>query len=318
MSAAPSTSHDPIKRLQANIEQVIKGKPEVIRLALTTLLARGHLLIEDVPGVGKTTLAHSLARSLDCAFRRIQFTSDLLPSDILGVTIYNQQTQAFEFKPGPIFANIILADEINRTTPKTQSSLLEAMNDVQVTVDSRTYMLPQPFMVMATQNPLEYQGTYPLPESQLDRFMMRVRIGYPEPADEKIILTTQRLFQPSGDLKPVLTGAEVSELQNTVDRVRMDESLVDYLLALAQATRNSDLLGLGVSPRGAMALHKAAQAYAMVDGRNYCVPDDIKRLAPMVFAHRVIVNARMEAFGRRGEDAERILQELVNQVPVPL
>lgn len=312
------TAYEKIRHLQVNIEQVIKGKPEVIRLTLTTLLARGHLLIEDIPGVGKTTLAHSLARSLDSSFRRIQFTSDLLPSDILGVTIYNQQTQAFEFKPGPIFANIILADEINRTTPKTQSSLLEAMNDVQISMDSHTYPLPRPFMVMATQNPLEYHGTYPLPESQLDRFMMRIRIGYPDPADEKVILTTQRLFQPAGDLKPVLMGTEVLEFQNAVDRVRMEQSLVDYLLSLVQATRTSHLLTLGVSPRGAMALYKAAQAYAFVDGRTYCLPDDIKRLAPMVFAHRVIINTQVETFNRRGEDAELILQELVNQVPVPL
>lgn len=306
-----------IRALQENIEQVIKGKPEMVRLAITTLLARGHLLIEDVPGVGKTTLAHSLARSLDCGFRRIQFTSDLLPSDILGVTIYSQQSQSFEFKPGPIFSHIILADEINRTTPKTQSSLLEAMNDIQVSVDSHTYPLPKPFMVIATQNPLEYHGTYPLPESQLDRFMMRIRIGYPDPSDEKVILTTQRLFQPAGDLKPVLTASEVLELQAAVDQIRMDEDLVNYLLALTGATRNSDLLGLGVSPRGAMALHKAAQAYAMVNGRAYCIPDDIKRLAPLVFAHRVIVNTRLETYGRRGEDAQRILEDLVNQVPVP-
>jgi len=313
-----SNAEKKIRALQENIERVIKGKPEAVRLTIATLLARGHLLIEDVPGIGKTTLAHSLARSLDCSFRRIQFTSDLLPSDILGVTIYNQQTQAFEFKPGPIFAHIILADEINRTTPKTQSSLLEAMNDIQVSVDSHTYPLPKPFMVIATQNPLEYHGTYPLPESQLDRFMMRIRIGYPDRSDEKIILTTQRLFQPAGDLKPVLTAGDVLELQNAVDQVRMDEGLVDYLLALTAVTRNSDLLGLGVSPRGAMALHKAAQAYAFVNGRAYCIPDDIKRLAPLVFAHRVIVNTRLETYGRRGEDAERILQELVNQVPVPL
>ncbi|HUK56794.1 MAG TPA: MoxR family ATPase [Nitrospiria bacterium] len=307
-----------IRALQDNIEQVIKGKPEVVRLTITALLARGHLLIEDVPGIGKTTLAHSLARSLDCSFRRIQFTSDLLPSDILGVTIYNQQTQTFEFKLGPIFANIILADEINRTTPKTQSSLLEAMNDAQVSVDSHTYPLPSPFMVMATQNPLEHHGTYPLPESQLDRFLMRIGIGYPDPENEKVILTTQRLFQPAGDLKPVLSTHEVLELQNAVDRVRVDENLVDYLLSLTLATRSNERFALGVSPRGAMALHKTAQAYALVDGRNYCVPDDIKRLAPLVFAHRVILNTQFETDGRRSEDAERIVQELVNQVAVPL
>jgi len=313
-----SAADQKIRTLQENIEQVIRGKPEAVRLTITTLLARGHLLIEDVPGIGKTTLAHSLARSLDCGFRRIQFTSDLLPSDILGVTIYNQPSQAFEFKAGPIFANIILADEINRTTPKTQSSLLEAMNDGQVSVDSHTYPLPKPFMVIATQNPLEYHGTYPLPESQLDRFMMRIRIGYPDASDEKVILTTQHLFHSAGDLKPVLTAAEVLDLQNEVDRVRMDEGLVDYLLALTRATRTSELLELGISPRGAIALHKAAQAYALVDGRTFCIPDDIKRLAPLVFAHRVIVNARIDTFGDRGEDAERILEELVNQVPVPI
>ena len=312
------TSQEKIQLLQENIEKVIKGKPEVIRLVLTTLFARGHLLIEDVPGVGKTTLAHSLARSLDCTFRRIQFTSDLLPSDILGVTIYNQQKQDFEFKPGPIFANIILADEINRSSPKTQSSLLEAMNDVQVSMDSQTHLLPRPFMVIATQNPLEYHGTYPLPESQLDRFMIRIRIGYPEASDEKIILTTQRLFQPAGDLKPVLTASDVLDLQSAVDLVRMDENLVDYLLSLAHMTRNSDALDLGVSPRGAMALHKAAQAHALVHGRDYCLPDDIKQLAPSVFAHRIAINNRMESFGRRAEDSERLIQELIDKVPVPL
>ncbi len=309
---------DKIHRLQANIEEVIKGKSEVIRLALTTLLSRGHLLIEDVPGVGKTTLAHSLALSLKLSFHRIQFTSDLLPADILGVTIYNQQSQTFEFKPGPIFANIILADEINRTTPKTQSSLLEAMNDFQISVDSQTFPLPKPFMVLATQNPLEYHGTYPLPESQLDRFLMRIRIGYPDPADEKVILTTKRLFHPLGDLKPVLTGPEVLGLQEAVDRVKMDPVLVDYLLSLARTTRSSALLELGVSPRGAMALHKAAQGYAFVNGRTYCIPDDIKRLAPLVFAHRVILSARAERSGRRTEEAARIVQELVDRVPVPL
>jgi MoxR-like ATPase len=313
-----SKTDEKIRALQANIEQAVKGKSEVVRLAIVTLLARGHLLIEDVPGVGKTTLAHALARSLNLSFRRIQFTSDLLPSDILGVTIYNQQTQAFEFKPGPIFANIILADEINRTTPKTQSSLLEVMNEIQVTIDSRTHILPQPFMVMATQNPLEYHGTYPLPESQLDRFMLRIRMGYPDLTDEKVILKTQRLLHPADDLKPVLTGEEILDLQRLVDQVKVEDSLVDYILAIAQATRATGLLALGVSPRGAMVLYKAAQAYALVEGRNYCVPDDFKRLAPLALAHRVIVNTRMEGFGRRTDDAERIIRELVDQIPVPL
>jgi MoxR-like ATPase len=307
-----------IARLQSNVELVIKGKTDAVRLTMVSLLARGHLLIEDVPGVGKTTLAHALARSLSLTFRRIQFTSDLLPSDILGVTVYNQQSQAFEFKPGPVFANIILADEINRTTPKTQSSLLEAMNEVQVTIDSRTYPLPRPFMVMATQNPLEYQGTYPLPESQLDRFMMRIQIGYPGPADEKTILKAERLQESVEDLKPVLTGREVEELQAAAERVRVDDSLVDYLLAIVHSTRNTALLSLGVSPRGAKALYKAAQAHALVEGRDYCIPDDFKRLAPLVLSHRVIVAAQRDGLGQRQDNAERIIRDLENQVPVPL
>lgn len=307
-----------IKKLQDNIEQVIKGKSDVIKLAIVTLLGRGHLLIEDVPGVGKTTLAHCLARSLDSSFRRIQFTSDLLPSDIIGISVYSQQQREFEFKPGPLFCNIILADEINRTTPKTQSSLLEAMNDAQVSVDSKTHPLPQPFMVVATQNPMEYQGTYPLPESQLDRFMMRIRIGYPSGADEKKILQTQQSFQPAEGLKPVLTGPEVVKLQDQVTHVRVEESLVDYLLAIVTTTRQSDRLGLGASPRAAMSLHKAAQALAFIEGRDYCFPDDFKYLAPFVLSHRVIINSRVDAHGYRSQDAEQVITELVDQIPVPL
>lgn len=307
-----------IHLLQDNIEKVIKGKREVIRLVLTALLARGNILIEDVPGVGKSTLAHTLARSLDLSFRRIQFTSDLLPSDILGVMIYNQQTQAFEFKPGPIFAHIILADEINRTTPKTQSSLLEAMNDNQISVDSRTYPLPNPFMVMATQNPMEFHGTYPLPESQLDRFMLKIRIGYPDPPDEKVILTTQRLVHRQDEIQPVVSGAEILGLQEAADEVHLEESLVDYILLLARETRTHERFILGVSPRGAMALQAAAKAYALVNGRTYCVPDDIKRLAPLVFSHRVMIHPRLDNPGRSGEEAERVLEELVGRVPVPL
>jgi MoxR-like ATPase len=307
-----------IKKLQDNIEQVIKGKSNVIKLAIVTLLGRGHLLIEDVPGVGKTTLAHCLARSLDSTFRRIQFTSDLLPSDIIGVSVYDQQSCKFEFKPGPLFSNIILADEINRTTPKTQSSLLEAMNDAQVSVDSRTYPLPQPFMVVATQNPMEYHGTYPLPESQLDRFMMKIRIGYPSEADEKKILQTPQSSQPVEALKPVLTGLEVIKLQEQVAHVRVDESLVDYLLAIVTATRRSDLLGLGASTRAGMSLHKAAQALAFAEGRDYCLPDDFKYLAPFVLSHRVIMNARFDDQGYRGQDAGQIITDLVDQIPVPL
>ena len=307
-----------IQTLRNNIERVIKGKPSAVELVVVALLARGHLLIEDVPGVGKTTLAHSLARSLGCSFRRIQFTSDLLPSDILGVSVFHQQKQAFEFKPGPIFAHIVLADEINRTTPKTQSSLLEAMNDAQVSVDSHTYPLPQPFMVIATQNPWEYHGTFPLPESQLDRFLMRIRIGYPDPVDEKKVLDRPPLLHPADELDPVLTTQEVLDLQDGVEKIRLDDSLMEYLLAIVSATRRSDLLTLGVSTRGAMALHKAAKGLALVRNRDYCLPDDIKELAPMVLAHRVALQGGQGSRGHRLEDAERVVQEIVESVPVPL
>jgi len=306
-----------IQAILANIERVIKGKGTVIELAVTALLARGHLLIEDVPGVGKTTLAHSLARSLDCSFKRIQFTSDLLPSDIVGVSVFHQQKQTFEFKPGPIFANIVLADEINRTTPKTQSSLLEAMNDAQVSVDSFTYPLPQPFMVIATQNPVEYHGTFPLPESQLDRFLLRIRIGYPDTEEERKILERQQLLHPADELQPVLTVQEVLDLQNAVEKVRLDDSLMDYLLGIISATRQNELLALGASTRGAMALHKAAKALALVRNRDYCLPDDIKDLTAAVLSHRVMLNAS-QGSGVRFEEAERIIEDIVESVQVPL
>ncbi len=306
-----------IQAILANIERVIKGKATVIELAVTALLARGHLLIEDVPGVGKTTLAHSLARSLDCSFKRIQFTSDLLPSDIVGVSVFHQQKQTFEFKPGPIFANIVLVDEINRTTPKTQSSLLEAMNDAQVSVDSFTYPLPQPFMVIATQNPVEYHGTFPLPESQLDRFLLRLRIGYPDTEEERKILERQQLLHPADELQPVLTVQEVLDLQNAVEKVRLDDSLMDYLLGIISATRQNELLALGASTRGAMALHKAAKALALVRNRDYCLPDDIKDLTAAVLSHRVMLNAS-QGSGVRFEEAERIIEDIVESVQVPL
>ncbi|MDA2911622.1 MoxR family ATPase [Nitrospiraceae bacterium AH_259_D15_M11_P09] len=306
-----------IQAILANIERVIKGKAVVIELAVTALLARGHLLIEDVPGVGKTTLAHSLARSLDCSFKRIQFTSDLLPSDIVGVSVFHQQKQTFEFRPGPIFANIVLADEINRTTPKTQSSLLEAMNDAQISVDSFTYPLPQPFMVIATQNPVEYHGTFPLPESQLDRFLLRIRIGYPDTEEERKILERQQLLHPADELQPVLTVQEVLDLQNAVEKVRLDDSLMDYLLGIISATRQNELLALGASTRGAMALHKAAKALALVRNRDYCLPDDIKDLTAAVLSHRVMLNAS-QGSGVRFEEAERIIEDIVESVQVPL
>ena len=304
-----------ISSLQKNLEKIIKGKPDVIKQAITALIARGHLLIEDVPGIGKTTLAHGLAMSINCSFQRIQFTSDLLPSDIIGVTIYNQERHVFEFKPGPIFAHIILADEINRTTPKTQSSLLEAMSDRQVSVDKITHPLPEPFMVIATQNPMEYEGTYPLPESQMDRFMMRIRIGYPErESEKKILLSPSEELQPQR-LAPALSTEEVIYLQTLVDKIKVDDDLVEYILSIADATRKSLKLRLGVSPRGAMMLYRAAQAFALVDGRTYCIPDDIKRLSIPVFSHRVLTSQGMEG---ETENAEGIIQEIVDGIEAPL
>lgn len=310
-------STETIQAIQDNIARVIKGKPQVIELTVVALLARGHVLLEDVPGVGKTTLAHSLARSLDCSFKRIQFTSDLLPSDIVGVSIFNRQKQAFEFMPGPIFANVVLADEINRTTPKTQSSLLEAMSEAQISVDNQTHPLSQPFMVIATQNPAESHGTFPLPESQLDRFLMRLTIGYPTPEEEKKVLDRAQALHPAEELQPVITAQEVLDLQAQVDKVLMEESLIDYLLAIVRATRQSPLLSLGVSTRGALALSRAAKALALVRGRHYCLPDDLKELAPVVLSHRIMV-ARTQGNRQRFDQAGRVISDLVDAVPVPV
>jgi len=305
-------------RVQQSVQSVIRGKDEVIQLVLVGLLARGHLLIEDVPGVGKTTLAHALARSFDCAFQRIQFTSDMLPSDVIGVSVFSQQTQRFEFRPGPIFANIVLADEINRTTPKTQSALLEAMNENQVTVDNHTSPLPQPFMVMATQNPIEHHGTYPLPESQLDRFLMRVKIGYPSAESEKEILQDFADSDPLANVRPVMTGPEVVEIQNRVRRVKVDPELVNYTLAIVEKTRQHEYLSLGVSPRGSMSLYRAAQALAFLEGRNYCIPDDFKRLIIPVFCHRCVVSSRYISTLKKSDQARAIVEEIINSTPVPL
>ena len=313
----PPASLAKLASLEASLGTAIRGKPQILRLSVVCLLARGHLLIEDVPGVGKTTLAHALARSVDCQFNRLQFTSDMLPSDVLGVTIYNAHSQAFEFKPGPVFTNFLLADEINRTTPKTQSALLEAMNERQVTVDSRTYPLPQPFMVMATQNPVEHHGTYPLPESQLDRFFMRLRIGYPDASNEREILRS-RAGTDETHVEPVLSAAEVLELQAWASRVAVDDSLVDYMLAIVEKTRGHESLALGVSPRGAQALYRATQALAMAEGRDYAVPDDVKRLAVPVFAHRVVVSTRLALTQRSADLSDRILEEILTLVDVPL
>lgn len=307
-----------IRRLQEAIETVVRGKPDAIKLALVCLLAEGHLLIEDVPGVGKTTLAHSLARVFDCTFRRIQFTSDLLPSDILGVSIFDQANQTFEFRKGPIFANVVLADEINRTTPKTQSALLEAMNEGRVSVDNRTYPLPIPFMVVATQNPIEHHGTYPLPESQLDRFLLRIKMGYPENDAEKEILRRQHRLPDIELLHPVMRAEDIVEAQSIVSGIRVDESLLDYIMAIVEATRRSEFLLIGASPRGSLALRRAAQALAYFEGRDYCVPDDIKRLVLPVLAHRVIVSSKYSSPYKRSEDAEAILAEILRSVEVPL
>jgi len=303
--------------LETALGSAIRGKTEVLRMALVCLLAKGHLLIEDVPGVGKTTLAQALSRAVDCRFHRLQFTSDMLPSDVLGVTIYNAHSQEFEFKPGPIFTNFLLADEINRTTPKTQSALLEAMNEQQVTIDGRSYPLPEPFMVMATQNPVEHHGTYPLPESQLDRFFMRLRIGYPDRANEREIVKRAAVGSFDG-VAPVLSAQDVMQLQQWAGTVKVDDSLVDYMLAIVERTRSHEALSLGVSPRGAQALYRAAQALAMLEGREYAIPDDVKRLAVPVFAHRVVINTRLALAQRTADVSDRILEEILKLVDVPL
>lgn len=300
------------------IETVVKGKRETIKHALVTLFARGHLLVEDVPGVGKTTLAQALALILHCRFHRIQFTSDLLPSDIIGISIYNQTLQEFEFKAGPIFANVILADEINRTTPKTQSALLQAMSEGQVTVDNQTFELPKPFLVLATQNPIEHHGTYPLPESQLDRFLMRIRIGYPSLEDEKEIFRSHSRLNPLEELQATLSEDEVLEIQDVVRKITVDDAIVHYALEIVEKTRESERLTLGVSPRGSLALLRAAQAWAFVEGRAYCLPDDVKRLVAPVLAHRIKVNHRTMSTNRRNDEAELVLQEIVDSVEVPL
>jgi MoxR-like ATPase len=312
------TTAGKIQQLQSTIEGVIRGKSDVVELALVTLLAGGHLLIEDVPGVGKTTLAHTLARSFDCTFQRIQFTSDLLPSDILGLEVYNQQQSIFEFKPGPIFANVILADEINRTTPKTQSALLQGMAEGYVTVEQETYELPRPFIVLATQNPIEHHGTYPLPESQLDRFMMRLRMGYPSAEDEKTILQQRPHDAVFDHLTPVMHSGDVLTLQSEVREVAVDDSLADYLIKIVRATRQAEILDLGVSPRGSLALYRAAQSLAYIEGRDYVIPDDIKRLVVPIFAHRIVVNSRYSTGLRRSDEAEAALQEILKTVSVPL
>jgi MoxR-like ATPase len=305
-------------QLESTVRNVIRGKDDVLRLALVCMLARGHLLIEGVPGVGKTTLGQTLARALDCSFQRVQFTSDMLPSDVLGISIYSAIEQQFEFKRGPVFTNILLADEINRTTPKTQSALLEAMNEGQVTVDAHSYPLPQPFLVIATQNPVEHHGTYPLPESQLDRFLMRVHMGYPDGDAEREILRSEVGAAQLEHLRPVLSGADVLEMQAAVSQVRVDDSLVNYTLQIVRKTRQSENLTLGVSPRGAQMLYRAAQAMAFLKGRTFCTPEDFKPLAVPVFAHRVVVNALYASTLKKSDQADQVVRDIVESVPVPL
>jgi len=306
-----------VRRIEANIAAVIRGKPAAIRLAVTTLIARGHLLIEDIPGVGKTTLARALAASLGGTFRRIQFTSDLLPSDILGVNVWDPHVNTFELKRGPIFANVVLADEINRTTPRTQSALLEAMSDGQVSIDDHTYTLDQPFLVLATQNPAEHFGTYPLPESQMDRFLLRIQLGYPGRQVEKEILRERAGGDPIAALAPVVEPATVRTLQEAVEHVRVDEALIDYAMAVVEETRRSPVIQVGVSTRGALAWYRAAQASALCDGRDFCVPDDLKHLAVPCLAHRLMLVASHESLGRARAEAERAMTEVLARVPVP-
>src|SRR5262245_24743228 len=314
MKTIDTSAREKVSVLRNAIATTIKGKQETIQLAIVALLAEGHLLIEDVPGVGKTTLGHALARSLDCKFHRIQFTSDLLPSDVLGVSVYNPRANEFDFKQGPIFANIVLADEINRTTPKTQSALLEAMNENQVTVETVTYSLPRPFMVLATQNPAEHHGTYPLPESQLDRFLMRIEVGYPDIAAEKEILKRYTNGNNKYPVRPVLTPAEVLFLQEQSRQIRTNDAILDYMLQLVNRTRNHPDIELGISPRGTVALFRATQALALVESRSFVLPDDVKRLVYPVFAHRLVI---ARSGGRAKTDVRAVLKDILEQTPVP-
>ena len=306
-----------VRALEAAVATVVRGKPEAIRAALIALLARGHLLVEDIPGVGKTTLARAIAAALGGTFRRIQFTSDLLPSDIVGVSIYDQSGKVFELKKGPIFANVVLADEINRTTPRTQSALLEAMSEGQVSIDDTTHALDTPFMVIATQNPSEHYGTYPLPESQMDRFLLRISLGYPDKAIERALLRERTGGDPVAKLQPVVDLAAVRALQDRVETVRVDDALLDYTMSIVEETRRHAAITVGVSTRGALAWHRAAQAAALVGGRDFVVPDDIKALAVPCLAHRLTVAHSHDSLGRARTDAERLISEIVSRVAVP-
>jgi MoxR-like ATPase len=302
------------ERVTGNVEKVIIGKRHEVRMTLIALLCEGHLLIEDVPGIGKTMLARAIARSIGCSFRRIQFTPDMLPSDVTGVSVFNQKTLEFEFRPGPVMAQIVLADEINRATPKTQSALLEAMEERQITVDGVTYPMEAPFLVLATQNPIEYEGTFPLPEAQIDRFMMRVSLGYPAPSDEMAILESQRKRHPIHDLEQVVSAAELLAAQSAVREIYADDLIKEYIVELANATRHHPDVYLGVSPRGSLALFKATRAYAALAGRTYVIPDDVKALLESTFAHRLIISpsARIKSV-----EAQAVVEQIAGSVPVP-
>jgi len=312
----PSSSiHEVAQRLKANVGKVIVGKDDVVELVLIGLLCEGHILLEDVPGIGKTTLAKALARSLGCTFNRIQFTPDLLPSDVTGISFFNQRTQEFEFRAGPIMAQIVLADEINRATPRTQSALLEAMQERQITVDGVTYPTPRPFTVLATQNPIELEGTFPLPEAQIDRFLMRIALGYPSAGEEGEILLRFETEDPLESLEPIVSSEELLALQGQVRRVHVEQSVRDYLVEVARATRVHESVELGVSPRGTMALYRTAQARAGVQGRAFVIPDDVKVLAPHVLTHRIMISQRVRL---RGRTPAQIVEQIVGEVPVPV
>lgn len=304
-----------VQRIRENVNSVIVGKSNVIDLALVALLCEGHLLLEDVPGIGKTTLAKALARSLDCSFRRIQFTPDLLPSDVTGLSVYNQKTQEFEYRAGPLMAQIVLADEINRATPRTQSALLEAMQERQITVDGATKILPRPFLVIATQNPIELEGTFPLPEAQVDRFFMRLDLGYPSEADENAMLLRFEHTDPLDQLKAVASNDTILAMQSAVRDVRVEVSVREYIVAIVRATRDHSAVELGASPRGSLYLYHAAQALAALRGRDFVLPDDVKYLTPFVLTHRLIISAQTRL---RGRDATQVVNEVVASVPVPV
>ena len=307
-----------VQKLVDSIENVVFGKHEVVKLCVIGLLARGHILIEDVPGIGKTTIAQSIAKSLDCSFNRVQFTSDMLPSDILGVSMLEPKTNTFEFRKGPIFASIVLADEVNRTPPKTQSALLEAMSENQISIDGKTYPLPQPFMVLATQNPIEYEGTYILPESQLDRFSMRVEMGYPPAADEIRIMRRRNPQKAIHDMAPVLNVEDILELQEKVGDVIVDDSVAKFMLAIVQGTRTHEQVQLGASPRGSLAFYEVCQARALVEGRDYVTPGDVKEMAQPVLSHRLLVKSRGADLSMAAGERARIIREILKRTEVPV